>query len=205
MQLQTEKIQQGFNNPVLAAQTTFRQLLTAMSEPATKHVVNDSVSSPINLNAASYSIALTLLDQNTKVALTDSLKTPQIVSSIQFHCSVEWVDEVELADFLFCDESDESPDLFALKPGTETYPDQSCTLIIQCNSFSQGQTFKLTGPGIQTYHTIQCSAITASLFESRQKINQLFPLGIDMIFTCGHEFFCIPRSTILQPVNPPCM
>ena len=85
--------------------------------------------------------------------------------------------------------------------GTEAYPDQSCTLIIQCESFFKGIIYRASGPGIETSRKIRSSGFNGTLFHQRENLMSQFPLGIDLILTCGREFFCIPRTTKLVVEN----
>ncbi len=204
MQIQTQQVKPGLSHPVSDSQGIFRQLLKAMSEPGSIHNINYACTAPDVMNQASYSIALTLLDQTTSVALTQKLQTADVISSILFHNSVEWIEDLSQADFIFCNE-DECPQLSDLKTGSEAYPDQSATLIIQCESFSSGTSVELTGPGIQHHRNIQCSAFNTALVKNRKSMDELFPLGIDIIFTCFNEFFCLPRTTRIKTEVSSCM
>jgi alpha-D-ribose 1-methylphosphonate 5-triphosphate synthase subunit PhnH len=189
----------GFPSPVNDAQKIFRGLLTAMSEPGTLIRIGTLVHPPGTLNKAGYAIALTLLDRGSSLYLSPSLSQDEIIATLGFHCQVICNQQYSLVDFAFCSEHD-WPALNALKIGTEAYPDQSTTLVIQCDSFERGPTLTASGPGIETTQTIRCSAFNGDLLSQREQLNQMQPLGIDMIFTCDHRFFCLPRTTeIHQP------
>jgi len=193
--VQTE-ILPGLQNPVFDAQQTFRQLLDAMSQPG-RIVSIDNVQHPEALNPASYAVTLSMLDQDTPLKLSASVDNAAVRDSLRFHNSIPLVDDYSAADFVICKEA-ERPDLETLNAGSEAWPDQSCTLIIQCESFYKGIIYRATGPGIQQSRKIRCSAFNGTLIHQREKLAQRFPLGVDLILTCGKEFFCIPRTTVLQ-------
>lgn len=190
----------GLANPVYDSQGIFRLLLKGMSEPGLIARLDDVHQYPLQLNAASYAIALTLFDQGTAIYLAPSLQHNEVIDSLRFHNSINLLQSSSHADFVICNESDR-PDLDQLNAGTEAYPDQSCTMIIQCDSFFKGIIYRASGPGIESSRKIRCSAFNGSLLHQREKLSSLFPLGIDFILTCGNEFFCIPRTTRLIVEN----
>lgn len=194
--VQTEIIP-GLQSPVLDAQHLFRQLLDAMSQPGTIFTTDIGKQHPEGLHPASYVTLLSILDQDTPLKLAASVDNAAIRDSLRFHNYIPLVDDVSAADFVVCNEADR-PDLETLNAGTEAWPDQSSTLIIQCESFYKGAIYRATGPGIEKTRKFRCSAFNEALIHQREKLAQRFPLGIDLILTCGSEFFCIPRSTILQ-------
>jgi len=195
----SDKIKTGFDNPVLGSQSVFRQLLKSMSEPGIQSKIEPIKAYPNVLYPASYVIALGLFDQDTPVFLSKSLQSPENLATLRFQVSLSATDNPIDADFVVCDQ-DEMPSLNTLNLGNEEYPDQSCTLIIQCNSFEEGEPYRATGPGIESSRIIQCSGLNKTLFEQREQIFSQFPLGIDIIFTHKNKFFCLPRTTRLEQV-----
>lgn len=187
----------GLQNPVMDAQQIFRQLLNGMSQPGSIAAIDYTVQHPMGLNPATYAVALSMLDQDTPLKLAASVNNAAARDSLHFHNSVPLVDSVSAADFVICNEVDR-PDLETLNIGSDAWPDQSCTLIVQCQSFYNGITYRATGPGIQSSTKIRCSAFNDTLPHQREKLAHRFPLGIDLILTCGKEFFCIPRTTKLE-------
>lgn len=193
--VQTE-ILPGLRNPVLDAQQVFRKLLDAMAQPGRIFSIDNGLQPPEALNPASYAVALSLLDQDTPLKLSASVDIAAVRDSLCFHNSIPLIDDFSVADFVICNEADR-PSLETLNAGSEACPDQSCTLIIQCKSFYKGINYRATGPGIQQSRKIRCSAFKMTLIHQRVKLAQRFPLGVDLILTCGKEFFCIPRTTKL--------
>lgn len=194
------QVQTGLANPVYDAQGIFRLLLKSMAEPGLIARLDDTPEFMTGLNAASYAVALALFDQDTSINLSASLQHKSIKDSLRFHTAAHLVDSCDQADFVICNEADR-PDLDRLNAGTEAYPDQSCTLIIQCESFFKGIIYRATGPGIASSRKIRCSGFNGTLLHQRENLAAQFPLGIDLILTCGREFFCIPRTTKLLIEN----
>lgn len=194
------KVQTGFDDPVIDSQSVFRQLLKSMSEPGIVSTTKHIRAYPQVLYPASYVIALGLFDQDTLVFLGESLQTPENITTLRFQVSLNATDNPSEADFIICNE-DEIPRLDQLNMGNDEYPDQSCTLIIQSKSFEKGERYSATGPGIETNRIVQCSALTHQLYESRKAMTTQFPLGVDIIFTHKNQFFCLPRTTKLALEN----
>jgi alpha-D-ribose 1-methylphosphonate 5-triphosphate synthase subunit PhnH len=195
--IDSSEIQPGLGNPVHDAQAIFRQCLTAMSEPGKIEEIELPLITPTGLEPASYALALAIFDQQTELLLTPSLLTPAIEASLRFHCMSPIGSDLSQADFIVCNE-DERPNLDSLKPGSDEYPDESCTLIIQCDSLQQGPGWIAQGPGIPDRRPVHCSALTPLLIEQRREMQPLFPLGIDLILCSGNQFMCLPRTTLLE-------
>jgi len=198
--MQQQYIQPGFDDPVSSSQATFRRLLTAMSEPFSVHSIEPDLAAPDPIAPSAYALSLTLLDHHMKVMLSDELNSEAVLASLKFHCQASFVEQSQQADFIFCSEH-QSPRLSELKLGSSRYPDQSATLVIQCDSFSDGPIWRAAGPGIESTVTRQCSAFNAALLDQLQVLHQQYrqqSTGVDVIFCCADQFFCIPRSTRLS-------
>lgn len=193
---QESMIYPGLLNPVSEAQIVFRQLLSGASEPGLMMSVDVAHEHPRVLHLATYAIALTLFDQSTHLHLSPSLNVKDVANSLRFHAGVKLSSSIQKAHFVICNEDDQ-PDLSQLNQGTETYPDQSCTIIIQCKSFSIGPYFQASGPGIEHVRRIRCSGINSTLMQHRELMRTQFPMGIDTILICNSKFFYLPRTTQL--------
>jgi alpha-D-ribose 1-methylphosphonate 5-triphosphate synthase subunit PhnH len=196
MSTATAQVLPGLSQPVYDAQGIFRLLLKGMSEPGLIARIDDIGDHPEGMDPAAYAVALTLFDHDTRIHLMPSLQQAQIIDSLRFHTGSPFIDDLATADFVVSNEN-ERPELDQLNAGSEEYPDQSCTLVIQCESLFKGIIYRATGPGIESSRKIRCSAFNGTLLHQREKLSRSFPLGIDLILTCGREFFCIPRTTVL--------
>jgi len=196
LNLEESIIYPGLENPVADAQTVFRKLLSGASEPGLIMSIDSLDEHPERLSLATYAIALTLFDQTTYVHLSPSLYVKDVANSLRFHAGVKLSHSIQQAHFVICNE-DDRPDLHQLNQGSETYPDQSCTLIIQCQSLSTGPYYQALGPGIEYKRRIRCSGIDSALMQHRTHMQTQFPRGIDIIMVCEHTFFYLPRTTQL--------
>jgi alpha-D-ribose 1-methylphosphonate 5-triphosphate synthase subunit PhnH len=196
LNLQESIIYPGLENPVADAQTVFRKLLSGASEPGLIMSIDNPYEHPEPLSLATYAIALTLFDQSTHVHLSPSLVVKDVTNSLRFHAGVKLSHSIPQAHFVICNE-DDRPDMRQLNQGSETYPDQSCTLIIQCKSFSTGDCYQASGPGIENNRRIRCSGIDSALMQQRKHMQAQFPRGIDIIMVCEQTFLYLPRTTQL--------
>lgn len=187
-------MQPAFDNPVFDSQNTFRQLLTAMSEPGTL-VTLPQVSANLTLAAGTVSTLLAMTDQDTKVWLDNP--TPETEAYLQFHCSAPFCKQPEQAHFAVITEVEKCPALDSFALGTEEYPDQASTVIIE-TTFT-GKTYRLQGPGIETSIEIKLH-LPDSLLEQRQQLSELFPRGLDLILIDGSQALALPRTTFVEVV-----
>lgn len=196
MNHQESMIYPGLEDSVPDAQTVFRQLLSGVSEPGLVMSIDAAREHPSELHLATYAIALTLFDQSTHLHLSPNLYVKDVINSLRFHAGVKLSHAIQQARFVICNE-DDRPDMSELNPGSETYPDQSCTLIIQCQSLSTGPYYQASGPGIEHMRRIRCSGIDSTLMQHRESLQAQFPMGIDIIMVCNNEFIYLPRTTLL--------
>jgi alpha-D-ribose 1-methylphosphonate 5-triphosphate synthase subunit PhnH len=129
-------LQPAFNDPVLDAQTSFRSALKALSEPGLVQPLNRALTLE-NLQPATYALCLAFLDSDTPLWLAPRFDTPAIRANLAFHCGCPIVAERERALFALLDER-ELADLSAFDNGSERYPDQSCTLLVQLEALNTG-------------------------------------------------------------------
>jgi alpha-D-ribose 1-methylphosphonate 5-triphosphate synthase subunit PhnH len=77
--------------------------------------------------------------------------------------------------------------------GTMLYPDQSATLVIGC-TLGVGQTWQLTGPGIQGTTQIQVGGLSEAFWPMRERAGR-YPLGWDIFLVDGFQVVGLPRTT----------
>ena len=186
----------GFNNPVMEAQATFRKVLKAMSEPGLVQALT-FLRQLNQLNSASFATLLTLVDNETTLWLSDAFADESTCRNLAFHCGCPITSDLSAADFVLADGSVSlTPD--ECKQGDPAWPDQSATVILQVaamNSPDSGETFTLTGPGIETTRALSVTGLSAQWVEWLQHRQSSFPLGLDLILSCNHQLVALPRST----------
>ena len=85
----------------------------------------------------------------------------------------------------------------ALSSGTAVAPEAGATLILQVVSLSGGRMLRLTGAGIAEERMIAPQLPECILHELTERPHP-FPLGIDLILTCGERLLAIPRTTHVE-------
>ena len=87
--------------------------------------------------------------------------------------------------------------LNALCEGSAVAPETSATLIVQVSSLSGGRMLRLTGAGIAEERMIAPQLPGCILHELTERPHP-FPLGVDLILTCGERLLAIPRTTHVE-------
>jgi alpha-D-ribose 1-methylphosphonate 5-triphosphate synthase subunit PhnH len=184
-------LQPAFNDPVLDAQTSFRSALKALAEPGLAQPMDRALALG-DLQPATYALCLAFLDGDTPLWLAPRFDTPAIRANLSFHCGCPIVAERELALFALLDES-ELTDLSAFDNGSERYPDQSCTLLIQLDALGGGPALRWRGPGIKDVRSVELPL--PAVFWQQRQARSAFPRGLDAFFAAGGQVIGLPRST----------
>jgi alpha-D-ribose 1-methylphosphonate 5-triphosphate synthase subunit PhnH len=187
----------AFSLPVQDAQQSFRRLLKAMSEPGAIVALHSLQQGWAPLNIATTSVLLTLADNDTPVWVSEALTSEATAQNVRFHTNSPLAPAPELAQFAVANDSISSVQLNALAQGTDVAPDASATLILQVSSLSGGRMLRLTGAGIQEERMIAPQLPDCVIHELTERPHP-FPLGIDLILTCGERLLAIPRTTHVE-------
>lgn len=187
----------GFSDPVQQGQQVFRGLLTAMSEPGRLIQTSMTDSQPEGMHNTTWQLALSLLDTDTAVWLSPSLKASDpVTSNLRFHCQCRFVDTPATADFAIANH-DELPPLEDLNWGTAEYPDRSTTLVIQVPALSAEPFWRLTGPGIKSSRDLRIASLPEQFRSELIRSRERFPRGIDTLFCCDSRLTALPRTTTI--------
>lgn len=181
----------AFDNPALASQLTFRAALKALAEPGLTQTL-PSVQPIAGLAPATYALCLSLLDADTPVWLAPAFDSPVLRANLSFHCGCPVVETREEAVFAVLDTS-KLTDLLGFDAGSERYPDQSCSLIVQLDELDGGTCWSWQGPGIETERLISLP-VPLGFWAQRERRTQ-FPRGLDIFFCAGEQLIGLPRST----------
>ena len=130
-------------------------------------------------------------------ALADGIaqNTVQIVATDDTGAPL--VELPQQAVFAVTDERISSEQLNALSSGTAVAPEAGATLILQVVSLSGGRMLRLTGAGIAEERMIAPQLPECILHELTERPHP-FPLGIDLILTCGERLLAVPRTTHVE-------
>ncbi|HDG1709401.1 TPA: phosphonate C-P lyase system protein PhnH [Kluyvera ascorbata] len=190
-------LETAFTLPVQDAQHSFRRLLKAMSEPGVIVALHQLKHGWQPLNVATTSVLLTLADNDTPVWLSNALYNDIVSQSLRFHTNAPLVEQPQQATFAVSSDTISSEQLNALCEGSAVAPETSATLIVQVSSLSGGRMLRLTGAGIAEERMIAPQLPSCILHELTERPHP-FPLGVDLILTCGERLLAIPRTTHVE-------
>ncbi|HBR1086887.1 TPA: phosphonate C-P lyase system protein PhnH [Klebsiella pneumoniae] len=190
-------LQPAFTLAVQDAQHSFRRLLKAMSEPGVIVSLQQLQHGWQPLNVASTSLLLTLADRETPVWLASALRNDLVGQNLRFHTGAPLVDQPQQAVFAVANDGISAEQLNVLSAGTVTGPETGVTLIVQLASLSGGRMLRLTGAGIAEERMIAPQLPDCIIDELTERPHP-FPLGIDLILTCGERLLAIPRTTHVE-------
>ncbi len=186
----------GFADPVIGSQSAFRGVLEAMSRPGRVVTLSSLPAAPEPLDPATAALALTLMDFDTPLWLDGAAMTESVIGYLKFHCGCPVTVEPGAARFAIVAAA--MPPLDTFDPGNDLYPDQSATVILQVKSLAEGPRLRLTGPGIERDASAAVDGLPADFLDQWAGNRTLYPLGVDMILTCGEGFLGLPRSIELE-------
>ena len=190
-------LETAFTLPVQDAQHSFRRLLKAMSEPGVIVALHQLKHGWQPLNVATTSVLLTLADNDTPVWLSNALHNDIVSQSLRFHTNAPLVEQPQQATFAVSSDTISSEQLNALCEGSAVAPETSAPLIVQVSSLSGGRMLRLTGAGIAEERMIAPQLPNCILHELTERPHP-FPLGVDLILTCGERLLAIPRTTHVE-------
>jgi alpha-D-ribose 1-methylphosphonate 5-triphosphate synthase subunit PhnH len=182
----------GFADPVHDAQACFRAVLDATAHPGRIVTVAGGLPDGATLSPAARAIALTLCDIDTPVWLdaASAAEAPYLA----FHCGAPLAAGPAGARFAFVAGPDALPPLADFALGTDEYPERSATLVIEVPGLADGAGAVLRGPGILGERRLMVMGLPARFWVEREALAELFPRGLDVLFTSGRRLAALPRS-----------
>jgi alpha-D-ribose 1-methylphosphonate 5-triphosphate synthase subunit PhnH len=192
----------GFGNEALASQAVFRCTLQALSHPGRLvEVVQDAIT-PAQGHATSAALLLAMLDSDCTVWLSPKLAASDAALWLHFHTGCQIVGDVSRAQFLWIALGDAMPALASLAQGTDAYPDQSATCVIDVielsNTHAAQGAWTLRGPGIKAQQPLGVQGLDAD-FVAQWTANQTrFPSGVDVFLATQQHLVGLPRSTAIS-------
>jgi alpha-D-ribose 1-methylphosphonate 5-triphosphate synthase subunit PhnH len=184
----------AFADPVHASQGTFRAVMEAFARPGWVVSIPAIVWAP-PLHPAAAAIALTLLDYETPVWLDRTLASaPGLTDWFRFHSGAPITADALRAAFAFVADVAQAPPLDAFSLGTMEYPDRSTTLVLQVESFSAGERFTLSGPGIAGTQNFTVDPLPRDFRAQLTANRERSPRGVDVILVTDDAIAALPRS-----------
>lgn len=199
-QSELQDVRPGFDDPVAGSQSMFRLALQALSRPGRVLDVPTQGGLPVFGQAAAAQLLLALLDSDCSLWLSPSLRQSDAPSWLRFHTGCRVVHELALANFVWLAESDERPALAEMRSGSDEYPDQSATCVMELSQLDVGANshWQLSGPGIEGTQSLSARGLPADFHEQWRLNHAAFPRGVDLFLTTSHQLVGLPRSTRLD-------
>lgn len=190
------QLKPGFADTVTGSQVVFRHLLEAMARPGTVQTLDLDLEGPDTLDLAATAIALALVDFETPLYLAPALATEAAETYLKFHCGTRITRDSAEAAFAILDAAPEN--LSAFNAGTDEYPENGATLLIQVDTVKSGGPLVLTGPGIKDEAHLDLPDVPAGFWTARTAQQRHFPRGIDLVFVSGASMVAVPRTTTVS-------
>ena len=183
----------GFADPALDSQATFRAVLDAMSRPGIIAGAGAGLAPPAPLHPAAAAALLTLADYETTVWLAPAFAGEEVAAWLKFHTGARLAIEPSRAAFAIAEA--DALDLSIFAQGEPAYPDRSTTVIVQvAELFRQGRSHPLR-PRRERRALLRLHAARSRL--SRTMAGQrrnLSALGIDLILAAKSTLAALPRT-----------
>lgn len=179
----------GFSDVSRDSARAFRSAMNAMAHPGREFDLTGT-KPPAPLSEAAAGLLLVLADANTSVFLAGEHDTDLVRGWITFHTGAALANTPNEVSFALGTWDALLP-LRQWPVGNAEYPDRSATLIVEFAD--DGESARLTGPGIQTHQ--DCALPAIAPFQDNAA---LFPLGLDFYLCQGSSLRALPRSTKVE-------
>jgi alpha-D-ribose 1-methylphosphonate 5-triphosphate synthase subunit PhnH len=196
--LDLTQVTDGFHDPAFDSQAVFRDSLRALSSPGILVEIERTAEVPPGVHAAAYLLLLALIDRDTRLWLSATLRQSPAIHSLRFHTGCKLVSQPADADFAWAHHPDELGPLDAFAQGDEFYPDRSATLIVQVPAIDSDCGWTLSGPGIQKVRRVRPYGLTSAFVEQWVAMRKRHPAGVDVFLTHHQRLVGLPRSTRIE-------
>lgn len=183
---------QGFTDPVLDAQATFRAVLEATSRPGRIQRAGTGLAPPAPMNRAAAAVLLTLADADTPLWHDAGTEAE---AWLRFHGGAPVADAAAAAAFVLA--TGTPPALATLAQGNEEEPQGGATLVLQVAALIEGEGWRLTGPGIECEHRLRVEGLPDGFLAAWAANRAGFPCGVDVLLCAGDRLAALPRSVMI--------
>lgn len=190
----------GFSDKARGSQAVFRAALQALSHPGRRIDVAHDAEVPRNGHAASAALLLALLDAACTLWLSPSLAGSDAAAWLRFHTGCTLVDDPAQARFAWAAHAGELPPLTTFEQGSDAYPDQSATCVIDVPAIADGMGagWTLRGPGICDGLALQVEGLPQGFLDQWTANHASFPRGIDLFLATPDQIVGLPRTTRIE-------
>lgn len=180
---------------VHTTQAVYRQLVNAASRPGHIELITEEVKNYSDFSDAALLISMTLFDNEVSFFSRDKTMRKELKVLTGGIPNKDYT----TADFIVSKEADLEREYFTeVMHGILISPEKSATLIIEADSIGEGNSYRLSGPGIKKTTDIRMS-LDYSWIELRNEVCKEFPLGIDLFMTDkNNNLVIIPRTSKVE-------
>lgn len=192
----------GFSNEALGSQAVFRTALQSMSHPGRCIDVNHDAQAPRSGHPASAALLLALLDSDCTLWLSPQLAYSDAAVWLKFHTGCRLVNDLTQAQFAWVAAGDAMPALDTFAQGTDAFPDQSATCVLDVLALESGGQdatgWMLTGPGINGSIALKTEGLAPDFVTQWAANHARFPRGIDVFLATPQQLTSLPRTTNIE-------
>ena len=191
-----QKVVAGFTHEAFGSQAVFRTSLNALSYPGRPLEMQLDCALPRQGQGAAAALLLGLLDSDTTLWMSPSVLHSDATPWLRFHTGCKVAEDVRTAQFIWVAHDDSLPQMSTLMLGSDAYPDQSATCIIETQGFDTDITdLVLQGPGIDGERTLKVLGLPDAFLEQWTDNHGIFPRGVDVFLTNSTHIVGLPRTT----------
>lgn len=198
-----QQVRPGFHDAALGSQAVFRTALSALSHPGRVIEMPDVSGLPRHGHAAAAVLLQALVDSDCAVWLSPALAGTDAAAWLRFHTGCHWAATPATARFLWLAEGDALPALASLDAGTDEYPDQSATCVVEVSSLeaADADALVLTGPGVATEQRLCVRGLPDDFVAQWDANHHRFPRGVDLFLATTTQLAGLPRTTRARVVS----
>jgi alpha-D-ribose 1-methylphosphonate 5-triphosphate synthase subunit PhnH len=191
-----QNVVEGFTHEAFGSQAVFRASLNALSYPGRPLEMPLDCALPRQGQGAAAALLLGLLDSDTTLWMSPSVHQSDASPWLRFHTGYKAVEDVRAAQFVWVGYGDSLPQISSLMLGSDAYPDQSATCIIETQGFDTNvEDLVLEGPGIEGKRTLAVPGLPDLFIEQWTNNHGIFPRGVDVFLTDATHIVGLPRTT----------
>jgi alpha-D-ribose 1-methylphosphonate 5-triphosphate synthase subunit PhnH len=141
-------------------------------------------------------LLLGLLDADTPLWLSSMLAGSDAAGWLRFHTGCPIVADPVAAQFVWVTQGDEMPALSSLSLGSDAYPDQSATCVLEVPSLQADIAgWRLQGPGIAGERYLSVKGLPKDFVAQWDANHAGFPHGVDVFLCTATQIAGLPRTT----------
>lgn len=188
----------GFDDPALNSRQTFRAIVAAMEHPGRLATVRENPYAPDVFHSASAATCLMLLEYETPVWTDIELRSPAI-NWLQIACGSNVVTEPSMAHFALITKPTNMPALDDFRIGSNESPENAKTIIIQVDDIIPTADNHHTNIMVDKTVQLELKGVPDKFWYQWQQLSILYPLGIDIFFTCDDVLIALPKIKQIEP------